>query len=191
MRLTRRGLGTCGVSCVKGEGGQNWVRGATHEMSRRTVFAAGAPSPNAHEEEEEDDDAREALHRIERSAPFGDVVRGHRGTHDGVECKASRNVGNAFEYRRNTRTAPFTDAFLDQRRRYHDERGNDEQDQRERHVEEEGAVDLRLERALDGKQRSERSANDFARARYQLVEDFRPLCLENPQHADHLNVRHQ
>ena len=180
MRLTRRGLGTCGGgSCEKG--GQNIrVRGVTHEMSRRNAFAAGAPSPNAHEEEEEHGDARETLHWIERSAPFDDVVRGHRGTHECVECKASRNVGNAFEYRRGERTAPSTHATLDQRRRYHDERGNDEQDQRERHVEEEGAVDLRLERALDGKHRCERPANNFARTRHQLVEDLRPLCLENP-----------
>ena len=141
-------------------------------------------------EEEKYGDGRQALFRKEWAPPLGDVVVIHRGTHARVHRKAARDAGNAFEHRCGAFFAPAPQAVLDQRRRNHDQRGDGKHNGWERHVEEKGAVDLRAERALDGKERRDRPADDFARPGHDLVEDLRSFCFEDSQDAKHLDVRH-
>ena len=108
---------------------------------------------DAQEEEQERSDAREALHRPERASPRFDILCAHRGPHERMHREAARHVELPLERRGGGFGPPAPHALLDQRCRYHDQQGDGEQEGGEHHIQDEGAVDLRLEDALDRQKR--------------------------------------
>ena len=145
---------------------------------------------NAQEEEQEYHNTHEAFLGTEFTKPLDSVGGGHRIAEKSVHGEPARKDELALEDRHISRRAPFTYAPFDRGFRYHQQRCDGERSRRGSHVEEEGAVDLRVQCALDRKERRERSADDFTRTRRDLVEDLRPPRLEDTKHADHLEMRY-
>ena len=68
---------------------------------------------------------------------------------------------------------------LDERRRHQYERRKRNDDEREQHVDDEGGVALRVEEALDRKERRDGAADDFRGAAHRVVEGLGAARLED------------
>ena len=145
-------------------------------------------------EHRKDGDAREpTLHAETLCLPCLDIRRSHWKPEEAERRENPREIELAFECRNRiiVINPPLSRTFLVEVLGYHDHRRDEKKDEGERHVQEEWSVDLRLQRALDRHQRSEASADDLCGPVNHIVEDLRPARFEDPEHAKHLEVRHQ